>query len=426
MNRLQIRSRRYTLVILFLGSALHVGSALLRLGTFFPYPQLIDFAAFYVAASAVRHGMSPYGLPDTWVESLRAASGVSFAIPPVFNPPLWPWLLQPLTLMPYPLAAWSWVVLGLTVLLSSSFALMRLANRRGWKAWGLTFLLTTTFGPVFLDLTIGQTSILLLAMCLVAGFSLRAKEDRNQWRGVLAIGVATAAKLFPAIWLGAPALLRRVKWLGLGIAAVVIVVALGFLASPAGSQQYWSTFLAERVAAASEEAGMDDQSLVAWLKRLGGTHTYHVPGLRVEDRLTITWKAPWPVPDRTLRSAGYLLLGILFLPTACALLRATPENADGAFYLWVLYTLIALPHIERYNHTLLLPAMAWLWGRGERYQLVAAGAYGLAGLSRLNHLWISILPSPWGPLASGFGLYAVLLLGAGLTSALWRRPFVSA
>lgn len=421
MNSLQTR-RWGPLAVILVGSVLHLGSASLRLGTFFPYPRLIDFAAFYAAALAMRHGMSPYGLPDAWLESLRVASGVSFVIPSIFNPPLWPWLLQPFTLMPYPLAAWSWVVLNLALLIWSAFALMRLAGNRGWKAWGLTFLLTTTFGPVFLDLTIGQTSIFLLAMCLVAGFGFRSMDDRGQWRSALAVGLATTAKLFPAMWLGAPALLRRVKGLGLGIAAVVLVVGLGFLVSPISSQKYWSTFLAERVAAASEEAGVDDQSLVAWLERLGGTHTYQIPGLRADDRLAITWTAPWPIPIQTLRWAGYLLLGIWFIPIAHALLRATPDNAEGGFYLWVLYTLIALPHIERYNHALLLPAMAWLWGRDERYQLIVAGAYGLAGLSRLNHLWISVLPSPWGPLASGFGLYAVVLLSVGIADALWHRP----
>lgn len=127
-------------------------------------------------------------------------------------------------------------------------------------------------------------------------------------------------------------------------------------------------------------------------------------------------------------------MALLALIPLIVLFRTGPAQAEGAFYLWVLYWLLPFPHTERYNHVLLLPAMAWLWARSETFAhrsetLAQRGrnlvilAYFLAGLSRLTHLWAILLPAPWGPLASGFGLYAVLLLGGGTVALLW--PFSS-
>jgi hypothetical protein len=77
--------------------------------------------------------------------------------------------------------------------------------------------------------------------------------------------------------------------------------------------------------------------------------------------------------------------------------------------------------MERYNHALLLPAMAWLWGRGCGSRNAVVAAYALSGLSRFTHLFAFVLPSPWAPLATGVGLYSVLLVGASVARALWRQ-----
>jgi hypothetical protein len=71
--------------------------------------------------------------------------------------------------------------------------------------------------------------------------------------------------------------------------------------------------------------------------------------------------------------------------------------------------------MQRYDHLLALPAMAWLWRRGGKGRNIAIIAYGLFALSRLNHLWAIYLPTILGSVASGFGLYGILLLFAGVT-----------
>jgi len=402
-----------------MGALIHVGTALLRLDVFFLYPRLVDFAAFYAGAWAIRLGISPYGLSPEFVESLQAKSGLFMRPPVTYNPPIWSWLLQPLTLLDFPAAAFAWLVLDLVLIAWSARILARVAGYDEWRETGIVFLLTLTFGPVFLDLTLGQTSILLLAASLTVGQAVRLRTKKHSLAGTLAQGVAVGAKLFPAIWLGALFLLRRWRLFVLATLATLLALGLGFVVSPSGNQDYWMHFLPGRVSSASQQVGIDDQSLVAWLDRLGRPHSFQTSGLTVAQKHNVTWSPPWSFSPQVVQGIGYLVVALLALILLVVLLRAGPAQAEGAFYLWVLYWLLPFPHTERYNHVLLLPAMAWLWGRGGRGRNLAILAYFLVGLSRLTHLWAILLPAPWGPLASGFGLYAVLLLGGEMVISLW-------
>ena len=105
-----------------------------------------------------------------------------------------------------------------------------------------------------------------------------------------------------------------------------------------------------------------------------------------------------------------------------AWVRDGSRNPDGILFSLCLYGLLLLPHMERYNHILALPAIAWLWARGPgRDRKLALGVYLVFALSRLNHLW-ALVPSPVGPIASGFGLFGVLLLLAAMLRSLVRPP----
>jgi len=415
---------------------MHLGTALLRLSTFFPYPRLMDFAAFYAGAWAIRMGVSPYEWSSELLERLRTETSLSIHPPTHHSPPLWAWLLQPLTFFDFRTAAFIWLLLLLVLVLWSTIVLVRTAGYGRWKEKRLAFLLVLTFGPVFLNLTLGQNGLLLLIVVLIIGQAIRAQtKDSSLWAAIAWV-VAVGAKLFPLLWLGALPLLRR--WRMFFLVTMVVFLALGLtsLLTPTASQDYWLRFLPERIFSASEQVGVDDQSLVAWLDRLGRPHTFGVPGLSVTQQHTVTWSPPWSVDPQIIRLVGYSLAALLALVPIIVLLRAGPAEVEGAFYLWVLYGLIIFPHMERYNHVLLLPAMAWLWARSEtlaqqsetaqrsatfaqRGRNLVVLAYFLVGLSRLTHLWAILLPAPWGPLASGFGLYAVLLLGGGMVIHLW-------
>ena len=455
-NKLLVIIRKYWpwLAIAGAGLVIHAGTAVLRLSTFFPSPKLFDWSGFYASAWAIRQGLSPYNLPPDWLQNLQAAQAIPFTPPVIFNPPFWPWLLLPLTWFSYPVAASIWLAFNLALLVWATLALADLAGWHGRAVRVALFFLVLTFGPVFLDLTLGQTSVVLLAAAMAIGRSLsryRSGEtcpEKGVWRTsssrrkvgpalvvALAGGLAVGVKLFPLTWLAGLPFLRR--WRELILAALVIVgiFALGFWISPAASQEYGHYLVTERLVTASQVTSVDDQALIAWLDRLVRPQTFAVPGVTVEQRTTVEWTPPWTVDVRAVRWVGYALLVLLLLPCLYLLLRAAPEEQEGVFYLWVLYGLVALLHIERYNHVLLLPAMAWLWGHslaegdghslaegdghGKWQRQVVVMAYALVGLSRLTHLWAMLLPAPWGPLASGFGLYAVLLLGMATAASLW-------
>jgi hypothetical protein len=288
----------------------------------------------------------------------------------------------------------------------------------------LMFVGIVTFGPVFLDISIGQTSVLLLAMCIIIGQRMR-QPDR--WRNALvtafAITLASITKLYPAAWLAALPLLRRWKQTVASLIVITSALSVSFLLMPDSSRAYWQQYLPQRVTSATEQVGMDDQSLLAWLDRISQPHIDDGPGIETGERIQIVWQPDWAFDQRAVQNVGYVLCGLLGIPIILALLRSEEALREGGFYLWVLYILVVFPHMERYNQTLLLPAMVWLWYRG-RYNLVAA-VYVFTGLSRLNHLWITLLPAPWGPLATGFGLCAVLSLIWGMLAEIKNQPIVT-
>ena len=409
------------------GALIHFGTALLRLGTFFPSPKLADFAAFYAGAWAIRLGVSPYEWSSELLERLRTEMGLSIHPPAHHSPPLWAWLLQPLTFFDFRTATFIWLLLLLVLVAWSTIVSVQTAGYGKWKEQWLAFLLVLTFGPVFLNLTLGQNGLFLLIAALIIGQAIRARTKDSSLQAAIAWVLAIGAKLFPLTWLGTLPFLRRWRLFVFAILTILLTLSLTTLLTPTASQEYWLRFLPERIFSYSEQVGIDDQSLVAWLDRLGRPHTFGVPGLSVAQQHTVSWSPPWSIAPQVIRLVGYSLVALLALVPIIVLLRAGHAEAEGAFYLWVLYGLLLFPHTERYNHVLLLPAMAWLWARSETFaqrgRSLVILAYFLVGLSRLTHLWAILLPAPWGPLASGFGLYAVLLLGGGMVLSFDRSGF---
>ena len=307
-----------------IGALIHFGTALLRLSTFFPYPRLVDFAAFYAGAWAIRMGISPYAWSPTFVERLRVKTGLPVRPPTPYNPPIWLWLLQPLTFFSFPVATVVWLLFVLAFLAWSAMALTQLAGYQEWKHRGAAFLLVLTFGPTFLDLTLGQNSFFLLATVLVIGQVLRSAAKSTCLSAALAGGLAVGTKLFPLIWLGALPLLRRWRLFVSTILVVLLVLSLPILLlAPAASKSYWLDVLPQRVVSASEKVGLDDQSLVAWLDRLGRPQTFQVPGLSVTQRHTVAWSPPWSVAPLLIRLVGYSLVTLLALVPIIVLLRAS-------------------------------------------------------------------------------------------------------
>jgi hypothetical protein len=393
----------------FLGAfAIHFGTAILRLGSFFPSPQALDFASYYAGAWALRWRVSPYEWSSELLDFLSTSQQLSFTPPAHNSTPLWAWVMQPFTYFSYPVGASLWILflLGLTIL--SHIWLARLAGFEDKKVVWLTLPLTLTFGPLFLNLTLGQNGIILLfALLLMA---------RNRGRSPSVIGwvLASDAKIYPAVWAGALVLQKKWWALGLHLAGLAVGLTLVSALTPEASRVYWTEFLPGQASRFSTGANIDDQSLSAWLQRVGQSHSYSFPGLLTSQRVTADWQLPWEIPTLVLQGLTYLALFLLGGWLILRWYKVKPKKVDGILFGIALFSLLILPHMARYNHVIALPALAWLWVRGQRGQQYALAGYALFGLSRLNHLWAQVLPAPLGPLSTGFGLFGVVLLIVGI------------
>jgi alpha-1,2-mannosyltransferase len=413
---LWVRQRWLWYVCYGAAAFIHAATALLRLDSFFPFPQAVDFSSYYAAAWHVRLGISPYPWSADLLRELAAAHGLMTA-PPIHNsPPLWAWMLQPITLLSYPAAAtlWLFILLGL-----SGYCHVLLARQAGYEGWRkivLTLPVTLTFGPLFLNLTLGQNGVWLLAGALLLGGALRQNPARAGVPALVSWVIAVGAKIYPVLW--SLALLKRWRYFAAAVVLCAAVFGLQALLEPEINRAYWLDFIPSQARAFAVQVSVDDQSLPGFLSRVGRSGEYSFPGLDAGDMRTVYWALPWDIPADFIRYISCLLAGIFGLGLAAASARNKNANPDGVLYALVLFSLLPFPHTARYNHILALPAMAWLWKQGGLYRHLAALAYGLFALSRLNHLW-ALLPSPLAPFASGFGLFGVLtlLIGAGDAAA---------
>jgi hypothetical protein len=326
-------------------------------------------------------------------------------------------MFAPFTWVSYPAASWLWLGVQLLVVGWCSVALAEIAGLRGRRDRVLAFGAVVTFGPVVLNLTLGQNGLVLLLAALCLGLAMRRESPTHTVAAGAAWVVAILGKLYPAVWLGAAVLTRR--WRLVAVALSLSLVTLGGVLAGAGPREReWLDQLPDDLRSHSEASLADDQSLNAWMDRLTRPRRFTF-GIRSPSE-------PRRVESRAVveidRGVVAVVTGVFLAAVLGGILHATlrygSADPEAVLYLWVLFGLIAVPHAERYQQVLLLPGVAWCWRRGSDGRLVGAGAYFLAGLARLNHVWVAFLPSPWNVLASGFGLWAAILLALAVALGL--------
>jgi alpha-1,2-mannosyltransferase len=259
---------------------------------------------------------------------------------------------------------------------------------------------------------------------VLLGALLLGRHLRGQARAASALTgwvIAVAAKIYPLLWIALLPFLKRWRLaIALGVACILLFGIVALLERDA-DRDYWFDYLLEQQHEFTGDVLVDDQSLSARIELLGRTNRVELHGLDVSAREEVVWSPPWEIPGRTLRIVSLVIiigLGAVVLRTW--LVADKDRFGEGLLYLVVLFSLLPIPHMERYNHVALLPAMAWLWRRGPKYRFLTVLAYCLAGLSRLNHLWAAIFHWPLGPLATGTCMYAVLILGVGIVHVVLR------
>jgi hypothetical protein len=202
------------------------------------HPVHKDFRVFYVAAEAgIRNGWSSmYDLAALRVLTSSLPAGQNFWEPEIafVNPPLFAWVIAPLTALPLPMAYGLWTALSVAVLV---WAWYITAPYRGLAKLAL-LLAGLAMWPVVDALYYGQP--LLLIIGVVAAAWWLCAHDRAVAAGV-ALALATALKpqlviVLPFALLASGRTRVFISWAA-GCAALVILFAIAL--GQTGIERWW-------------------------------------------------------------------------------------------------------------------------------------------------------------------------------------------
>jgi alpha-1,2-mannosyltransferase len=346
-----------------------------------PAFRMLDLEVYRDGGRAILHGRRLY--------SIRAKSGV-FTYPPVAAV-----LAVPLALMPGRVSQFAWLPMiygPLAVVAWISFRPL-LARVRGYAPAVLAVLALLIAGcaaltPVWQELHYGQIDIFLVALCLVD-----CTAQRPRWpRGAL-IGLATAIKLVPGVFIVYLLITGRRQAAGVAALTLAGVTGLTWLIAPGDSRTYWTgaVFNSNRVGGNTQAA---NQSLRGMLLRLF---------------------APAPAPA-ALWLAAALLVAVAGFAAAWAVHRRGQDLAGIA----ITGLLAALLSPVAWIHHLcwVVVVIGVLAGDGRRgRRVLAAMATGILFATNLPIRGKFLLEAGGAPIwvtrlmEASFGLAAIILIG---------------
>jgi alpha-1,2-mannosyltransferase len=377
-----------------------------------PIPPQIDFAAYYLAAHAIRGGEDPYD--PAVLARLSASHGVPAHTPYIY-PPFLAVAIQPLASLSYPVAAAIWLALSAAALVAALVLLRSIVDipdRLFPFAVGAVFVLPA----VQYTLELGQINHFILLLVVAA-----AVQTSPRWSGIL-IGTAAALKVFPAVF---GAVFLRRKHFGAAAAAVLVAV-LATLASAAytsGTVGGWIRNVAPGINGA-RMVTPNNQSLEAVSARFFAPHTFEAIAVSPSVPTTINLPPVVHAPGYAsiIASAAGLLV-IVLTARALVFTRAVPGAMAhyARFALVTTAVLIVLPVVwDHYYVLLLLPAAVLYRSRDRRLRVALLTATALILLHRYWRLTMyarsPVLLSAG--LAGVFTLWGALLVDLTKTKSL--------
>ncbi len=188
-------------------------------------PFGIDVHVYWLAGTAVLEGRPLYDVP--------LLADLNFVYTPFAS-----LLFAPLGLFSVesviPLAT----LVHLTIMVCTVWLCWRaLRYRASWRLFLLTLLAAAPalwLHPVYLTIVFGQVNLVLLMLVLIDV----NRAEHSRWKGVF-IGIAAGIKLTPAIFIGYLLVTRRFRAALTAALATVGTVAVGLLALPRDSAQFW-------------------------------------------------------------------------------------------------------------------------------------------------------------------------------------------
>ncbi|MCS6802252.1 MAG: glycosyltransferase family 87 protein [Chloroflexota bacterium] len=341
------------------------------------------------------------------------ASGYTFATPYLY-PPIFAGLARPAALLPYPLARAGWLLLNVVLVAAATLGLARsLGLQRSALAAAFLALIAP---PTLETLLYGQVNALLYALLATAVALPRAAG--------VAIGAASAIKLFPAVMLLALARARQTRQLlAAALTGLLAGVAGLALAGPARTAEYLTVVLPSASAAARPPANQSIQAVVGRLL-IPSQHRYSA--FTADDPQLVAFPALLDLPALAA-PVGWGLAAAVLATTVVMLWRRSPDAPFGAALL-VSAALLVTPLVwDHYLVLLFLPVLFLLAAarqRARHWQALLAGREALAlALAALflgvHRFWkpLTLLVAP-SPLLLSFGMLAAATLWlAVLTSA---------
>lgn len=223
---------------------------------------LLDLTIYVGAARSWLHGGSLYDYHDE-VFHLAATyppiGPIAFSVFDPFSDEVREILFTFVSMVA--LAGASWAATGLA----------GLGGRRrvDWTLWSFAAAVLTT--PVWLTVRQGQINIVLWALVLL---DIDAIRRSRRWTGI-GIGVATALKLTPGVFIVWLATTRRWAATVRAVAAALALTALGWVLAPSDSRRYWTELLwdSDRVGRLGDDRNNSLMGLLARVLSGGPTRT---------------------------------------------------------------------------------------------------------------------------------------------------------
>ncbi len=380
-----------------------------------------DFHQYYQAAVEIQRQGS---LAPLYRQYSAMALGPALPEVPLYPyPPFLAVALLPFARLDYPSARWLWLALNLVLLAGSLWIIARAFGVRIARPLVLPLaLLAVLFSPTYSSLQLGQISVVLLFL-LVLAFHLE-RRGWPAWAGV-ALGLTALIKLFPGFLL--VYYLVHLRWRVLAGAAATLLGGFLLTLAVAGADSYAAYLRHVMPYQDVWYPGLFNVSLTGLFYRLLTANQFTHPGVDL------------PGLARVLAAVSSAAV----LAWCAWIWWRRPRAEEGLAYgLGVLAMMLATPIDGYYNLIFAFPVLAAVAAWLQRSRPLPRGSYRLTLLSAaMVALPTEVSPGPGAgdlyrqmvstqlAIRSGWlvaffppSFYGLLLLLAVVSWALWRDP----